>query len=396
MSASALDAATAQRADASPAPRELAPPLVVYSHLRWASDVQRPQQLMTRMAQSRSIVFVEEPVRGEHEGWQLETPAPGLLVARPITPVDLPGFAAAQAPMLQRMLRRLLHRRGIGSHTAWLCTPMAWPLAQALCPDAVVYDCMDALSAPSEMRERERDLLTAASLVFTGGPSLYRAKCGLHSRVRCVPSSIDAHHFCGAARGTPLDQSRIPRPRLGFCGVIDERVDVDLLGQLAAARSDWHVVLVGPISAPSALPQAANVHYLGPRDYADLPAYVDGWDVCLLPWVVNEATHVVSPTQTLAYMAAELPIVSTPIRDISEPYGEIVYVAEPHDFAAACERALHAPDYERLERLLRMRHVIARTSWEGTANHVLCELAAAEGAHALPAHGAAAPFPSAR
>jgi UDP-galactopyranose mutase len=370
---------------------ELAAPLVVYSHLRWSSVFQRPQQLMSRLARRRLVIFLEEPVQGERDGWELARPARNLLVARPITPLRAPGFHADQIPRLRPMLRRLLAWRGIGPHTAWLYTPMAWPLAERLEPDAVIYDCMDELSsfagAPEGLKELERKLLSAADLVFTGGPSLYRAKRSLHERVRCVPSSVDAAHFrSGSARGTPADQARIPRPRLGYYGVLDERLDRELLSTLALARPDWQIVLIGPVAKidERSLPRHPNLHYLGERRYDDLPAYLEGWDACLLPFALNEATRFISPTKTLEYMAAEKPIVSTPIRDVVEPYGEIVYVASPDEFVAACERALNAPPDERLLRLARMRGVLASRSWDVTADTMLRELEFVERAKRVP------------
>ncbi|HEU4429820.1 MAG TPA: glycosyltransferase, partial [Myxococcota bacterium] len=344
----------------------------------------------SRLARRRLVVFLEEPVRGERDGWELARPARNLLVARPITPIDAPGFDAEQIPRLRPMLRRLLAWRGIGPHTAWLYTPMAWPLAKRLEPDTVIYDCMDELSsfagAPEGLRELERELLAAADLVFTGGPSLYRAKRALHERVRCVPSSVDAAHFRSGARGTPVDQAAIARPRLGYCGVLDERLDRDLLAALAAARPDWQIVLIGPVAKidERSLPRHPNLHYLGERRYDDLPSYLEGWDACLLPFALNDATRFISPTKTLEYMAAEKPIISTPIRDVVEAYGDIIYVASAEEFVAACERALHAPADERVLRLARMRGVLASRSWDATADTMLRELEFVERAKRVP------------
>jgi len=369
---------------------ELAAPLVVYSHLRWTSVFQRPQQLLSRLARSRVVVFLEEPVLGERDGWELARPARNLLVARPLTSVDAPGFHPRQLARLRPMLRRLLAWRGIGPHTAWLYTPMAWPLASRLEPDTVVYDCMDELAsfdgAPPELEQRERELLAAADVVFTGGPGLYRAKRSLHERVRCFPSSVDSAHFRSSGRPTPADQARIPTPRLGFYGVLDERLDRELLSELARARPDWQIVLIGPIAkiSPSSLPRHPNLHYLGERRYDDLPAYLEGWDVCLLPFALNDATRFISPTKTLEYMAAEKPIVSTPIRDVVEPYGEIVYVADREEFPAACERALHAAAEDQLLRLARMRGVLASRSWDATAESMLREVEFVERAKRVP------------
>jgi UDP-galactopyranose mutase len=281
------------------------------------------------------------------------------------------------------MTQRLLAWRGIGPHVAWLYTPMALPLARALAPDCYVYDCMDELAsflgAPPELAQREAELLACADVVFTGGPSLYHAKRAKHPAVRCLPSSVDAAHFRSALRGAAdaPEQRGLPRPRLGFYGVLDERLDVELLDAVAAARPDWRIVLVGPIVkiSPDALPRRENVVHVGQRRYEELPSYLAGWDVCLLPFARNEATRFISPTKTLEYMAAEKPIVTTPIRDVVEPYADVVYAADDADgFVDACERALRAEAADRLSRVARMREVLAGTSWDATAHTMLREI----------------------
>lgn len=272
------------------------------------------------------------------------------------------------------MIAQLVEQYALGDFVLWFYTPMALPAVSELEPKAVVYDCMDELSAfqgaPPELCERERELLQRADLVFTGGPSLYRAKKGRHQKVYCFPSSVDAAHFAGAAGAQEAtDQAALPHPRLGFFGVVDERMDVALLGEMASAHPEWQIVIVGPVVKidPATLPQAPNLHYFGQRQYAQLPAYLTGWDVCLLPFARNRSTEFISPTKTLEYMAAEKMIVSTPITDVAQPYGDIVYLGStPAEFIAACERALNASEVERAERRDKMRKVLAATSWDTT------------------------------
>jgi UDP-galactopyranose mutase len=235
---------------------------------------------------------------------------------------------------------------------------------------------MDELSAfdfaPPQLLERERQLLKRADVVFTGGPSLYRAKQGRHPNLHLFPSSVDAEHFRQALNGLPEpeEQARLPHPRLGYFGVIDERIDRPLLAHLAASHPEWRVLMIGPTVKidPATLPQAPNLHYLGPRAYEALPAYLAGWDVCLLPFARNAATRFISPTKTLEYMAAERPIVSTPITDVRELYGDIVYLGDTTEaFVEACERALAASADERGRRGEKMRAVLKNTSWDVTA-----------------------------
>jgi glycosyltransferase involved in cell wall biosynthesis len=251
---------------------------------------------------------------------------------------------------------------------------------------------MDELSkfafAPPELLEREAALLARADVVFTGGPSLYRAKKDRATNVHLFPSSVEAEHFRQAlapagspgALADPADQAGLSHPRLGFYGVIDERIDLEILRALAAAHPEWELVMVGPVVKidPATLPQAPNLHYLGQRTYAELPAYLAGWDVCLLPFARNDSTAFISPTKTVEYMAAERPIVSTPITDVAEPYGDVVYLAEtPADFVSACEAALAAPPAEREARARTMRAVLAQTSWDSTVARMAALIEAA-------------------
>jgi UDP-galactopyranose mutase len=242
------------------------------------------------------------------------------------------------------------------------------------------------LGAPPELLTREAALLESADVMFTGGPSLFRAKQSRHPNVHCFPSSVDAAHFRTARSGTESavaeaeDQAGLPRPRLGFYGVIDERLDLPLLDFVADARPDWQIVLVGPVVKidPASLPRRQNIHYFGQRSYDELPRYLQGWDVCLLPFARNDATRFISPTKTLEYMAAELPIVSTPIADVAGPYGHIVYLgASPEEFLAACQAALDSAPVERARRITRMREVLAGTSWDVTVSAMEKLLAAA-------------------
>ena len=251
---------------------------------------------------------------------------------------------------------------------------MAVGFARHLAPLVTVYDCMDELSAfrgaPPWLRERENELLARANLVFTGGQSLYEAKVSRHPHVYAFPSSVDAAHFAQARtpQPAPPDQATIPHPRLGFFGVIDERMDLALIEAVATARPDWHLVLIGPTAKvnPTDLPQGENMHYLGMKGYDDLPAYLAGWDVALLPFARNESTRFISPTKTPEYLAAGVPVVSTSIRDVVRPYGEMGLVGiadEPEAFVAAIERALRE---DASARLARVDTLLAHNSWDHT------------------------------
>lgn len=352
-----------------------APTILVFCHLRWDFVFQRPQQLLTRLAKHYNILFVEEPQF--HPGAPLlkkTVVAPNITVCQPCTPVRAPGFHDDQIPLLQPLLTTLV--AGGTAPIAWFYTPMAMPLLQGLHPALVVYDCMDELSAfknpPRQLLQRETALLARADIVFTGGPSLYEAKRARHDHTFCFPSSVDAAHF-GRARQAGLQhpaQAALARPRLGFFGVIDERFDLSLLAAVAAARPAWQLVMVGPLAKidPASLPRQSNIHYLGQQAYADLPAFVAGWDVCLMPFALNEATRFISPTKVLEYMAAEKPVVSTPIADVQGPYGHVVAIADsPGQFIAACDGALAMSADQRAAMVNEMRRIVAGTSWDSMA-----------------------------
>lgn len=361
------------------------PSLIVFSHLRWKFVYQRPQHLMTRLSRHSRVFFFEEPVTDAAED-RLETTQinPRLFICRPHTRSSVAGFHDDQVPALKLMLEAIIDEHGLDTYDVWFYSPMALPLIQNLRPRKVIYDCMDELSAfhnaPRQLLQRESALLKVADLVFTGGPSLYRAKRHRHPHVHCFASSVDVEHFAAARDSTASheSQSSVPRPRLGYVGVIDERIDLGLVAAMAAQRPDWQIVMVGPHVKidEGSLPRAPNIHYLGQRAYEELPSLLAGWDVCLQPFALNDATRFISPTKTLEYMAALRPIVSTPVTDVVEPYGHVVRIAAGvAAFIEACEAALAMTPHQREAQRIAMEAVLARTSWDDTAArmHALIE-----------------------
>jgi glycosyltransferase involved in cell wall biosynthesis len=348
--------------------------LVCFSHLRWGFVFQRPNHLMVRFARRQRVFFVEEP-RVLEDGvapYMEVTPhVDGVFVCVPWLP---PGLDRAEAEAQQhQLLSSMVAEHRVQPSVLWFYTPMALGFAGELSAPLVVYDCMDELSAfrgaPPELVEREQLLFARADLVFTGGHSLYRAKRHRHPAVFPFPSSVDAVHFA-TARTTwfePEEQCRLPRPRIGYFGVIDERLDLPLVAAVAEARPDWQIVMIGPVVKidPRSLPERSNLHWLGGRAYEELPAYLAGWDVALMPFALNASTEFISPTKTLEYMAAGCPVVSTAIADVVDPYGHegVVRVADRNDFVRAIGDALlHGPPAGRLA----ADAVVSRTSWDAT------------------------------
>jgi UDP-galactopyranose mutase len=349
------------------------PDLVCFSHLRWDFVWQRPQHLMSRSARERRVFYVEEPIWHEH------APELGVRDGRGGVSVVVPVLSTApghgeEREQHERLLRELFEVHDVADYVAWYYTPLAVATTRWLEPRATVYDCMDELTsfaeAPQELRELEAELFERADLVFTGGRSLFEAKRERHPDVHLFPSGVDTAHFARARNGEREadDQAPLPHPRLGFFGVIDERLDVGLVEALADLRPDWQLVLVGPVVKidPGALPQRPNVHYLGPKDYEELPSYLVGWDVAMLPFARNESTRFISPTKTPEYLAAGRPVVSTSIRDVVSPYGDegLVWIADqPKDFAHACEQAMQG---DAKERLRRADAFLTEMSWDYT------------------------------
>ncbi|MFZ5542987.1 MAG: glycosyltransferase [Pseudomonadota bacterium] len=363
-------------------------PLIVFSHLRWDFVYQRPQHLLSRIAHRHRVLFVEEPVfePGVAPHFEYRNPCDNVLVLRPVSPVDAPGFHDEQLPVLRLLVQQLQQDEALEDYLVWFYTPMALPLLAELQPACVIYDCMDELSAfkgaPRQMRQRESALLKRADLVLTGGPSLYQNKRELHPNVHCMPSSVDATHYAPERitqhheeyLAAEALQGHILAPRIGFFGVIDERLDLPLVAALADARPDWHVVMVGPVVkiASDALPRRDNLHWLGQQSYVRLPALVAGWDVCMLPFALNEHTRYISPTKTLEYLAAEKPVVSTPVHDVVAMYGDVVRIAhDAQQFVAACDAALRETPQQRAQRLVASAATVSRFSWDESARTVL-------------------------
>jgi UDP-galactopyranose mutase len=347
--------------------------VVCLSHLRWDFVWQRPQQLLSRCARERRVFVVEEAVFDEGPArLDVRDARGGVRVAVPRLEY---GTSPEEGDAAQRrLMHELLVRERIEQYVLWYYTPLAVAFTRTLAPVASVYDCMDELTAfmaaPPELRVLEDELFARADLVFTGGRSLYEAKRERHPSVHLFPSGVETAHFASAREPQPdvADQARLPRPRIGWFGVIDERMDLELLAGVADARPSWQLVLVGPVVKidPATLPVRPNIHYLGPRDYAELPRYLAGWDVAILPFARNAATRFISPTKTPEYLAAGRPVVSTSIRDVVSPYGEqgLARIAdEPEAFARACEEAM-AEDAQ--ERQRRVDAFLTEMSWDFT------------------------------
>jgi UDP-galactopyranose mutase len=349
--------------------------LVCLSHLRWDFIYQRPQHLLSRCARDRRVFYVEEPVYGDEVRLDVRRNEQGVTIAVPHLPEGVRGKREEEDSLLQSLLSRLFAEHKVRDYVLWYYTPMGLGWTRHLRPLGVVYDCMDELSAfkgaPPELQEREAELFRRADLVFTGGQSLYEAKRGRHPHVYAFPSGIDREHFARARAvlEDPEDQAAIPHPRLGFFGCVDERFDLELLDALSRQRPDWNFVIVGPVVKIDErdLPRAANIHYLGGKSYKELPSYLAGWDVATLLFARNESTRYISPTKTPEYLAAGKPVVSTSIRDVVRPYGELglVRIADDAEGFAAAAAELMSTEAD-ANWLARVDALLAQNTWDRT------------------------------
>ncbi|EOR92947.1 Glycosyltransferase [Arcticibacter svalbardensis MN12-7] len=350
--------------------------ILCFSHLRWDFVYQRPQHLLTRFAQNCKVLFFEEPVFDVNEGKSFLSYSQRQVDVWVIVP-HLPGGLnkSSITSILTELVDSILSNEKMETFAFWYYTPMALEFTSKYTPALTVYDCMDELSAfkfaPEELKSLEKKLMAKADLVFTGGQSLYEAKKTQHANIYPFPSSIEKEHFASARtlKSEPEDQINIKGPKIGFYGVIDERFDINLIDQIAEARPEWQIILIGPVVKidPATLPRHANIHYLGSKTYNELPAYLSGWDVSMIPFLLNDSTRFISPTKTPEYLAAGIPVVSTAIRDVVHPYGvnKLVHIgSNASDFIRVIDLELKSK--KKSSWLVSVDHFLANNSWDIT------------------------------
>lgn len=344
--------------------------ILCFSHLHWDFVYQRPQHLLTRFAKKNQVFYFEEPRNSDSDFYEIDVQDAIFIVKIFIN--DIPE---ARNSRLESLVNKVLTDLNISIYSCWYYTPMALEYSSHLTPQVTIYDSMDELSAfrfaPPQLLELEEQLFKKADVVFTGGHTLYQAKKNRHHNIHPFPSSIDKHHFKAARYYTedPEDQEHIPTPRFGFFGVIDERFDIELLREVSAKKPDWQFVIIGPVVKIDAneLPRGANIHYLGSKKYDELPKYISQWDIAMVMFAINESTEFISPTKTPEYLAAGLPVISTPIKDVVRPYGEenLVYIAkDAESFIKYGEEELAKTS--RKDWMKKVDNFLANESWDNT------------------------------
>jgi len=334
--------------------------IIVFCHLRWDFVYQRPQHIISRLAETFKILVVEEPVEVYSKDKSYITIFKiheNIHICKPLVK-DLGDLGS----YLKKHLRTTNHPVG------WFYSPAFVSVLESVDFDIVVYDCMDELSlfkgASPHLINQEKTLLAAADIVYAGGKSLYDAKATNHHNVFCFPSSVDVGHFSNATaeKFKPFDLQRIGEPIIGYYGVIDERIDLDLIRKTAARKPEFAFVMIGPLCKieTSDLPQADNIYYLGMKTYDELPRYLHFFDFAMMPFALNEATRYISPTKTLEYMAANKPIISTKIKDVVRDFSSCInLVSDEADFCNAIDNPVSG--FENA-----YREILEKTSWDNT------------------------------
>ena len=252
-----------------------------------------------------------------------------------------PAIAAINAMQLRTRIKGWMSANDVRSPMVWTYHPYMLDAVKSIGASRLVYHCADDLAAmpgidPEPFKTAERELLERADVTFTTSHYLQsRCEAIAGSRSHYFGNVADLAHFAKAriAGNIPPELNAIPRPRLGYVGALsDFKIDVDLLARIADDQPDWHLVLIGEERAGQSddglkkLAQRQNVHLLGWRCYDDLPRYLSGFDVALLPQLINDYTRAMFPMKFFEYLAGGLPVVSTPL-DALRDFGKICSTA---------------------------------------------------------------------
>ncbi|MFT3783389.1 MAG: glycosyltransferase [Nibricoccus sp.] len=382
---------TARRSNSRASAKSPAP-LIAFCHLSWNGVWQRPQQFLSRLARTRPVLFVEtycSEVAASCSEVHIPAAHPNVTVLE----MHLPASRWHDGTFIDLERRRLLREfravdGGRFDHPVlWFNDPMAVTAFAGHCGEiAIVYDCMDELSqfkgAPAQLIERERELVKMADVVFCGGRKMREKRLPLNPNTHFYGTGVDCEHF-GAARSATLpihpDIAKLPGKVLGYFGVIDERIDYELLAKLADANPAWSIAMVGPTAKvdPADFPRRQNLHWLGGRSYQELPAITKGFSVCLMPFAINAATEYINPTKALEYMAAGRPVVSTALDEVKSNFSAASRIANSREeFIQQCFEESTKPDATRVRRGIALA---SQNTWEAIVEkldaHVLDAIA---------------------
>ena len=359
--------------------------IVVFSHLRWGFVWQRPQQFLSRFAKKHQILFIEEPFFDRPLGAEPDVTfhrvMPNVTVVTPHVDSSWnrnPKLPQKLREFTQQAIRHMNQNSEFDRPLLWYYSPMdsSWSLGY-IENRGVIYDAMDELSqfsgAPRALIDNEARLMEYADVVFTGGYELSLKKKQRHDNVQFFGCGVEFDHFAQAQDPStiiPPDIDFMARPILGWFGVVDERVDYNLVGEMARMKPGWSFAMVGPVVKvdPNLLPHFPNLYFLGGRDYSVLPNYCRAFDICMMPFALNAATEYINPTKALEYFATGRPVISTPVKDVVRQHGDLVEIVKtPAEFVRAAERLLGDPPRDRIERAVEKAR---RSSWESVVQNM--------------------------
>ncbi len=343
--------------------------LIVFSHLRWEFVFQRPQHIISRLSANRKVLFVEEPVHfepGEENTCKLITVNQHITILQP------------KVRHMDDIWQVVKKHAGRSVPAAWFYSAAFSPVLEVMNFKTVIYDCMDELSlfkgADPKLIEQEKYLMSKADIVFTGGKSLYESKKQSHHNVHCFPSSVDHLHFRKALNGIaiPQDIRHLKGMVVGYYGVIDERLDLVLLDEVASLNPDSSYVMIGPLAKiqPEDLPRRENIHYYGAREYEQLPNYLKAIDIAMMPFAMNDATRFISPTKTLEFMAAGKPIISTPVYDVVRDYSKHIHIVNNAKEFGKAQDAISKQRDTQAYYSTKYSEILQSTSWDNTVNRM--------------------------
>ena len=282
--------------------------VVVLSHLRWDFVYQRPQHLMTRAAGRHRVLFIEEPLSADTFAFQMRTDTSGVRVVQPLLPSGTPD-PDAESWLRGALTDLVAEWRGAGWSSG---TTRSWPSRSAAISrprsrSSTAWISSARFAVRHQPFARAKTRSSVAPTLSSPGAGAFGRRSGACIRVFTVSRAASTFRTSRRPgwRSEPPALASIPHPRLVYAGVIDERIDLDLLHALADSGAG-EVVLIGPVAKidPADIPRGPHIHALGQRPYAELPSFFAHADLGLMPFALNEATRFISPTKTPEYLAA--------------------------------------------------------------------------------------------
>lgn len=367
--------------------------LVVFSN-DWDGDPLSKTHIMRILARDNRVLWVNSignraPKANAHDAARifnkLKSFTRGIKEVEPnlfvLAPLAIPFYGSeairvANRQLLRAQIKLATMKLGMKNLISWSYLPASAPVSGTLGEELVVYQCVDEFSAFSDtngkhIADMEDTLLKKADLVITSAERLYNNKVKVNSNTVLVRHGVDFGHFvkaCDAKTEIPADIASLPRPIIGFFGLMADWVDMDAMAACAKAHPEGSVVIIGKV-APDAdvskLKAIKNVHFLGRKQYSELPGYCKAFDVALMPFLVNELTLNSNPLKVREYLAAGLPVVSTEIPEVRK-VGLCKMASSTSDFVKKVDECLGEGAGPTRERAQKIFH----ESWDARVDQI--------------------------